>query len=159
MAPAGTYIEANGLKIYYETYGEGEPLLLVHGRTATPRSRASHLPAFAEHFRVFTVFSLVLCTVPDLGRALAEARHVLRPGGTLRFYEHVRAADAWLTRWQDLLERPWGWIGGGRHPNRETAAAVTAAGFIVLSLEEFDFPVMPPIVRPHVIGIAERPLA
>jgi hypothetical protein len=36
MAPAGTYIEANGLKIYYETYGEGEPLLLVHGRTATP---------------------------------------------------------------------------------------------------------------------------
>jgi hypothetical protein len=124
MAPAGTCIEANGLKIYYETYGEGEPLLLVHGRTATPRSRASHLPAFAEHFRVFTVFSLVLCTVPDLGRALGEARHVLRPGGTLRFYEHVRAA-----------------------------------GFIVLSLEEFDFPVMPPIVRPHLIGIAERPLA
>jgi ubiquinone/menaquinone biosynthesis C-methylase UbiE len=42
-------------------------------------------------------------------------------------------------------------------PNRDTAAA--AAGFIVLSLEEFDFPVMPPIVRPHVIGIAERPAA
>jgi len=105
------------------------------------------------------VFSLVLCTVPDLGRALAEARRVLRPGGTLRFYEHVRAADPHLARWQDRLERPWGWIGRGCHPNRDTAAAVAVAGFGVLSLEEFDFPAMPRIVRPHVIGIAEHPAA
>src|SRR5918992_54799 len=53
MTPAGTYIEANGLRIYYEAYGEGEPLLLIHGGTATCRSWASHLPAFTEHFRVF----------------------------------------------------------------------------------------------------------
>ena len=83
---------------------------------------------------------------------------MLRPGGTLRFYERVRASDAWLSRWQDLLERLWGWIKRGCHPNRDTAA-VTAAGFIVLSLEEFDFPAMPRIVRPHVIGVAERPAA
>jgi ubiquinone/menaquinone biosynthesis C-methylase UbiE len=105
------------------------------------------------------VFSLVLCTVPDMEQALTEARRVLRPAGTLRFYEHVRADDPRLARWQDRLERPWGWVGRGCHPNRDPAAAVAAAGFIVLSLEEFDFPVMPPIVRPHVIGIAERPEA
>jgi ubiquinone/menaquinone biosynthesis C-methylase UbiE len=105
------------------------------------------------------VFSLVLCTVPDTERVLAEARRVLRPGGALRFYEHVRAADPRMARWQDRLERPWGWVGRGCHPNRDTSAAVAAAGFIVLSLEEFDFPAMPLIVRPHVIGIAERPEA
>jgi pimeloyl-ACP methyl ester carboxylesterase len=54
MAPVGTHIEANGLNIYYEVHGEGEPLLLLHGGTATSQAWASHLPAFAEHFRVFT---------------------------------------------------------------------------------------------------------
>jgi pimeloyl-ACP methyl ester carboxylesterase len=54
MAPTGTYIEANGLRVYYEVYGEGEPLLLIHGGTATSESWASHLPAFTKHFQVFT---------------------------------------------------------------------------------------------------------
>lgn len=102
------------------------------------------------------VFGLVLCTVADPGRALAEARRVLRPGGTLRFYEHVRADDPKLARWQDRLERPWGWIGGGCHPNRDTVAAVEAARFDVVSLERFDFEAMPRLVRPHVIGLAKR---
>lgn len=35
MSSPGTYIEANGLRVYYEVYGEGEPLLLIHGSTAT----------------------------------------------------------------------------------------------------------------------------
>jgi pimeloyl-ACP methyl ester carboxylesterase len=53
MVLGATYIEANGLKIYYEVHGEGEPLVLVHGGTATSRAWASHLPAFTEHFQVF----------------------------------------------------------------------------------------------------------
>ncbi|MCD6053555.1 MAG: putative hydrolase, alpha/beta fold family protein [Rubrobacteraceae bacterium] len=52
MVAAGTHIEANGLRIYYEVHGEGEPLLLVHGGTATSQSWASHLPAFTERYPV-----------------------------------------------------------------------------------------------------------
>jgi pimeloyl-ACP methyl ester carboxylesterase len=35
VSSVGTYVEANGLRVYYEVYGEGEPLLLIHGGTAT----------------------------------------------------------------------------------------------------------------------------
>jgi ubiquinone/menaquinone biosynthesis C-methylase UbiE len=102
------------------------------------------------------VASLVLCTVADQGQALAEVRRVLRPGGRLHFYEHVRASDPRLARWQDRLERPWGWLVGGCHPNRDTVAAITAAGLQVVQLDRFGLQAMPPPARPHVLGVAER---
>jgi ubiquinone/menaquinone biosynthesis C-methylase UbiE len=102
------------------------------------------------------VASLVLCTVTDPDQALAEVRRVLRPGGRLRFYEHVRATDPRLARWQDRLERPWGWLVGGCHPNRDTVAAITTAGLRLVALDRFELQAMPPPARPHVLGVAER---
>jgi ubiquinone/menaquinone biosynthesis C-methylase UbiE len=102
------------------------------------------------------VASLVLCTVADPDQALAEVRRVLRPSGRLRFYEHVRASDSRLARWQDRLERPWGWLVGGCHPNRDTVAAIAAAGLQLVALDRFDLAAMPALARPHVLGVAER---
>jgi SAM-dependent methyltransferase len=117
---------------------------------------AEHLP-FPDAAFDTVVASLVLCTVADPAEALAEAHRVLRPGGTLRFYQHVRADDPRLARWQDRLERPWGWLALGCHPNRDVVAAITAAGFRVVELDRFDFQILPPLVRPHVLGVAQRP--
>jgi ubiquinone/menaquinone biosynthesis C-methylase UbiE len=77
------------------------------------------------------VSGLVLCSVDDPVAALAETRRVLTRGGTLRAIEHVRARrrlGAWL---QDVGQRPWTWLTGGCRPNRDTEAAVQAAGFLV----------------------------
>jgi ubiquinone/menaquinone biosynthesis C-methylase UbiE len=116
---------------------------------------AEALPVPDATFDV-VVASLVLCTVTDPDQALAEVRRVLGPGGTLRFYEHVQATDPRLARWQDRLQRPWGWLVGGCHPNRDTVAAITAAGLQVVQLDRFDLQAMPPLARPHVLGVAER---
>jgi ubiquinone/menaquinone biosynthesis C-methylase UbiE len=110
---------------------EPEPYLrrlaLAAARQAPVDGTAEALPA-PDRAVDAVVASLVLCTVADPDQALAEVRRVLRPGGRLRFYEHVRAQDPQLARWQDRLERPWGWLVGGCHPNRDTVAAITAAG-------------------------------
>lgn len=76
------------------------------------------------------VFSLVLCTVRDQPRALAEAKRVLKPGGTLRVLEHVRndRSSFWGTT-QDVIAPVWRWCAAGCNPNRRTREAIEAVGF------------------------------
>ncbi|HJT75888.1 MAG TPA: class I SAM-dependent methyltransferase, partial [Gemmataceae bacterium] len=74
------------------------------------------------------VASLVLCSVDDLSGALAEMKRVLRLGGELRFYEHVRSPRRWAALLQDAITPLWRRAGGGCHPNRDTEAAIRTAG-------------------------------
>lgn len=103
------------------------------------------------------VSTLVLCTVRDPARSLAEIRRVLKPGGRLLFIEHVRSDDPKLAKWQDRLRRPWFVCGHGCNCNRETLASIGAAGLEVDSVEHGELPEAPPIVRPMVTGSAIAP--
>lgn len=53
----GHYVQANGLNMYYEEYGSGEPLILLHGGTVTSSMWQSQIPSFAQHFRVIALDS------------------------------------------------------------------------------------------------------
>lgn len=118
---------------------------------------AEQVPAADGAFDA-AVLSLVLCSVADQRAALAEVRRVLRPGGRLHFWEHVRSAGAGA-RVQDLLDRTvWPRIGGGCHTGRDTAAAMTDAGFRLERVERFRFPDsrVPSPTAPQILGTAVR---
>lgn len=116
-------------------------------------ARAEELP-FEEQSFDFVVSTLVLCTVDDQARALAEIRRVLKPGGQLVFLEHVRSEDHRLARWQDRLHGVQVRIGHGCHCNRPTVENIERASFSIDELEHDRIRKAPPIVRPLVAGVA-----
>jgi ubiquinone/menaquinone biosynthesis C-methylase UbiE len=106
------------------------------------------------------VACLLLCSVPDQGAALRELGRVVRPGGELRFLEHVRAETPGLRRVQRLLDAIfWSMLAGGCHAGRDTAAAIENAGFAVERVDRLRFPEsrIPLPTSPHVLGIALKP--
>jgi ubiquinone/menaquinone biosynthesis C-methylase UbiE len=78
-----------------------------------------------------------LCTIPDVDRALAEMRRVLRPGGALHFVEHGLSPDAQVARWQDRLNPIQKRVFGGCHLNRPIDRLLENAGLRVAPLEKF----------------------
>jgi ubiquinone/menaquinone biosynthesis C-methylase UbiE len=105
------------------------------------------------------VASLVLCSVPDQDRALAELHRVVRSGGELRFYEHVipnRQPKRLLLQALDHSGL-WPRIAGGCHPARDTAAAIARNGFEIQTSELMMFAAssLEPSI-PHILGAARR---
>ncbi|MCX5138712.1 MULTISPECIES: class I SAM-dependent methyltransferase [unclassified Streptomyces] len=101
---------------------------------------AEALPVKSEAFDG-AVASLVLCTVRDVQQSLAEIRRVVRPGGELRFFEHVRADGRFMAATQRALDRTvWPRVAGGCHTSRDALAAIEAAGFVVETYRRVNLP-------------------
>ena len=99
------------------------------------------------------VGSLLLCSVADQDRALAEIRRVIKPDGQYLFLEHVRSADPKVAHSQDRWEGVWGVIAQGCHPNRDTLPRIESA-FTIDELDQGEVPFGPRIVRPYILGRA-----
>ncbi len=119
---------------------------------------AERIPAADGSFDA-AIACLMLCSVPDQAAVLAELRRVLRPGGQLRFFEHVRAGTIGTRRVQHLLDATvWPALFGGCHMSRDTAAAIASAGFTIDQLEQVAFPQtrLPSPTSVHILGTATR---
>ena len=53
----GKYIHVNDIKIYYEIYGDGEPLLLLHGNSGSIENFVYQIPELSKHFKVIAIDS------------------------------------------------------------------------------------------------------
>jgi len=146
---------------------EPEPHLRELARAAARRApvsvevtdgTAEKLPCDDGEFDA-AVTSLVLCSVIDQDAALREIVRALRPGGELRFYEHVVSSHALAARLQQVLDATiYPALAGGCHCARDTTTAIRHAGFEIHHEQRITFrpsPLSPPI--PHILGIARRP--
>jgi ubiquinone/menaquinone biosynthesis C-methylase UbiE len=102
------------------------------------------------------VVTYTMCSIPDVGAALAEMHRVLRPGGELFFSEHGRAPDAGVMGWQDRLNPLWRRLSGGCNLNRAIPDLLGAAGFALPELTALYLPGPRPLTFTY-WGTATRP--
>jgi ubiquinone/menaquinone biosynthesis C-methylase UbiE len=117
---------------------------------------AAELPAADGEFDA-VVISGLLCSVADVPAALAEFGRVLRPGGQLRFYEHVRSRDPVFARFQQAADLAWPHLMGGCHVQRQTRAAIGRV-FAIETCRGFRFPRSAAFspVAPRILGAARK---
>ncbi len=116
------------------------------------RAPAEHLP-FDDGTFDTVVSTLVLCTVSDPARAVAEVTRVLKPGGRLIFCEHVGAEQGWRRALQRRSARPWAAFADGCRCDRPTLTTIESR-LRVESVERGSWRGMPAIVKPLVWGSA-----
>jgi SAM-dependent methyltransferase len=134
----------------------------VGWRLSAPRRERSPLPVErrgldgqrldepdASYDTVVSTFTL--CAIPDVARALAEVRRVLRPGGVLCFLEHGASPDPGVVRWQRRLEPLQRRIAGGCHLTRDVPVLVREAG-LVPTVARADYLGGPRLNRPWTYG-------
>lgn len=105
------------------------------------------------------VCSLVLCSIEDPQTVLRQLHSLIRPGGELRYLEHIASADG-RGRLQRIADATvWPRLFGNCHTHRHTEQSIVSAGFDVAgSRREWTMPRWVPLpVSEFAIGRAVRP--
>ena len=115
---------------------------MARSRSSQYNSKISFIESSAESIDLpsntfdCVVIGYSLCTIPDPLKALAEARRLMKPEGSLFFMEHGLAPEQNIQKWQHRLTPGWKKIGGGCNLNRDIENLISSSGFQFKSLNK-----------------------
>ena len=117
-------------------------IAIARSRSSQYNTKISFIESSAESIALESgsfdcvVVGYSLCTIPEPLKALAEARRLLKPTGSLLFMEHGLAPEQNIQKWQHRLTPGWKKIAGGCNLNRDIADLISASGFQFKSLKK-----------------------
>ena len=121
-AAVGKYADIRGFKMYYETYGKGQPLLIIHGNGGSINNFLFQIPYFAKKYQVILADSRAQGKSVDTKDSLSYEMMADDLNGLL---DHLHLDSAYVIGWSD------GGINGLllaiRHPDKVKKLAVTGA--------------------------------
>jgi pimeloyl-ACP methyl ester carboxylesterase len=121
----GKYANIRGINLYYETYGQGKPLLLIHGNGGSIRDWRYQIPYFSKTYKVIAVDSRAQGKSSDIGDIL---NYEMMADDFDALLTHLKIDSAYVIGWSD------GGINGLllaiRHPEKVKKLAITGANLV-----------------------------
>ena len=110
---SGKYFNIRGFEMYVETYGDGQPLLLIHGNGGSMKQFASQIPFFEKKYKVIVADSRAQGKSQDNGDSLS---YEMMADDYAALLDAMNIDSAFVTGWSD------GGINGlllaSRHPQK-----------------------------------------
>jgi pimeloyl-ACP methyl ester carboxylesterase len=121
-ATAGKYYNIRGFNMYCETYGTGQPLLIIHGNGGSIANFAFNIPYFSEKYKVIIADSRAQGKSADSGDSLS---YEMMADDYAALLTEMKIDSAYVIGWSD------GGINGLllsiRHPEKVKKLAITGA--------------------------------
>jgi pimeloyl-ACP methyl ester carboxylesterase len=95
---AGKYINVSDIKVYYETYGEGEPLLLLHGNSGSIENFIYQIPELSKHFKVIAIDSRAQGRTTDSEK---EISYALMASDVSELIDKLKLGKVNIAGWSD----------------------------------------------------------
>ncbi len=94
----GKYLDINDIKLYYEIYGEGEPLLLLHGNSGSIESFIYQIPELSKHFKVIAIDSRAQGRTTDSEK---EITYALMASDVSDLIDKLKLGKVHVVGWSD----------------------------------------------------------
>ncbi|WP_158827244.1 alpha/beta fold hydrolase [Mucilaginibacter lacusdianchii] len=121
-AKVGRYLNTRGFKMYYEVYGKGEPLLIIHGNGGSINNFLYQIPYFAKNYKVILADSRAQGKSVDNSDSLS---YEMMTDDLNALLDSLHLKQCYVIGWSD------GGINGLlmaiRHPDKVKKLAVTGA--------------------------------